>query len=310
MRLSRSERRRSGSGCGTGRRWPTVLALEGPVGGDACETSEAMRLGELLGDLLAGARVHLVRGLTVEGGVGDHGVVLGDVEGDEPLDGGEGVELVQEEPVVLQGAPPGLDHGVGEGDVDLGDDPAEQAFGGGQGGIDGGVDVLDAGVGDDGGLGVRREVQRGLEEDGAGGLGIEAGDYLPGEDAAAEVVDGGMEVDLGPVEEADDGDVEVPVLVGLGGAKALRGPGRMDAQSWANPAVLADGAEPGGRGGEEDTEALSEDGQGPDRDVSVVWTGDQVFMARSSAGESRVGLSLGQLVRSSSWQARPSLRQA
>ena len=65
-----------------------------------------------VGTSSARAEVHLVRGLTAERGVGDAGVVLLDVEGDEAAHLRDRVELVQEEPTVFQHAPPGLDQRV------------------------------------------------------------------------------------------------------------------------------------------------------------------------------------------------------
>lgn len=60
------------------------------------------------------------------------------------LDGVEGVEV---EPLMLEGSPPRLDHRVRFGDLDLGENAVE-AFGQ-EDSVDGGVDVLDAGVGHD-----------------------------------------------------------------------------------------------------------------------------------------------------------------
>jgi hypothetical protein len=54
--------------------------------------------GEVMGDLSTAAEVHLVGCLAFKRAVGDSLVVLGHVELDEPLDGRDVVERVQEQP--------------------------------------------------------------------------------------------------------------------------------------------------------------------------------------------------------------------
>jgi len=65
--------------------------------------------------------VHLVGSLPPERGVRDSTVVLCDVELDQAADLGLGVEVVEEEPAMFEHAPPGLDQGVREGDLRLGE---------------------------------------------------------------------------------------------------------------------------------------------------------------------------------------------
>lgn len=65
-------------------------------------------LGELFGEVARLPEVDFVRGPAVERAMRHHGVVLLDVERDETLDGGRGVERVQEEPGMLQVAPEAL----------------------------------------------------------------------------------------------------------------------------------------------------------------------------------------------------------
>jgi hypothetical protein len=98
--------------------------------------------------------------------------MLPDVERDETFDGGEGVEAVEEQPVVFEGAPPGLDHRIGEGDFDQSEDAAETSEA--QEYIDVAVDVLDARIGNDG-CGISTEVDSGpgSGENRAGRLGLE-----------------------------------------------------------------------------------------------------------------------------------------
>jgi hypothetical protein len=76
--------------------------------------------------------------------VGAHMVVFVDVEGYQPADGRDAVERVEEEPLMLQGAPPRLDHRVREPQLREGEQPAEHARG--EQFVDLRVDVLHARV--------------------------------------------------------------------------------------------------------------------------------------------------------------------
>lgn len=73
--------------------------------------------GKHLGNVITGSTVHLVRSLTLKRGVGESHVGFVDVERDQSLDGGDGVERVQVEPSVLQDAPPRFGQGVRERDL-------------------------------------------------------------------------------------------------------------------------------------------------------------------------------------------------
>ena len=81
----------------------TVFASERPVAGDARLADEVPGSGEVVRDSGAGAEIHLVRCLAAERRMRHDGVVLLDVEADEPFHGGESIELVQVEPVMLEG---------------------------------------------------------------------------------------------------------------------------------------------------------------------------------------------------------------
>ena len=72
---------------------------------------------EVSGNVITRAEVHFVRSLTVKRRVRELRVVLGDVVVDEAAEGPHGVELIQEEPLVLQCPPPRLDHRVGTRDL-------------------------------------------------------------------------------------------------------------------------------------------------------------------------------------------------
>ena len=72
--------------------------------------------------------------------------------------------------------------------------------------IDPSIDVLDTGIGEESWRCVcRPEVARRLKEDGNRVPGLEALGDLPGEHPSRKVVDHGLEIGAGPVEQADDG---------------------------------------------------------------------------------------------------------
>src|SRR5262252_9364710 len=86
-----------------------------------------------------------------------------------------------------------------------------------------------------------------------------------------------MEIGAGPIEQADDGRVDVPHLVSPSRAKADLGFRRMHAEPGAPPAVLPDEAVPGGGRGPDLAEPLGEDRERTGRDVSIFGRGDQVL---------------------------------
>jgi len=151
--------------------------VEGAVFVEPSGAGETAGDGEVLRDGGTGTEVHFVGSLAMKGRVGNHGVMLRDVERDETLDGGEGIEAVEEQPVVFEGAPPGLDHRIREGDFDLREDAAETSEA--QECIDVAVDVLDARIGNDGcGISTEVESSSGGGENRAGRLGLEPGSEL------------------------------------------------------------------------------------------------------------------------------------
>jgi hypothetical protein len=177
---------------------------------------------KLSGNVVTTAEVHLVGRLPGEGCMRNHAVVLLRIEGDELLQGREGVELVQVEPAVFQGAPPSLDHGVREADLDLGEHPAKRT--GAEQRVDFLVHVLDTRVGNDGGcVATGRQMLGGLTEELAGGARFQVEGELPGQDAPAEVVYGRVQVGTGSVEQLDDGDVDLPIVVGSRSTDSLSG---------------------------------------------------------------------------------------
>ena len=86
-----------------------------------------------------------------------------------------------------------------------------------------------------------------------------------------------MEIGAGPVEQADDGGVDVPHLVGSRRSKAHLRLGRVHAEPGAAPAELPHQVVPG-RGGSPDlAEPLRKDGERPGRDMPVLERGHHVL---------------------------------
>jgi hypothetical protein len=83
----------------------TPFAAEGSVGletGGACVPAGRL---ELIRDPVTATKEHLIGCLAVEGRVRNHCIVLMDVPSDELLKRGEAVQLVKEQPMVLQRSP-------------------------------------------------------------------------------------------------------------------------------------------------------------------------------------------------------------
>jgi len=87
-----------------------------------------------------------------------------------------------------------------------------------------------------------------LDKDVDGALRLLFGRDLPAQDLPAEVVDDGVEVGFRPIEQLDDGDVEVPDLVGSGRADADPWCLGMDADARPLPAEQKAQLAPGGDG--------------------------------------------------------------
>ena len=79
-----------------------------------------------------------------------------------------------------------------------------------------------------------------------------------------------MQVGSRPVEQPDDGGVDVPHLVGSSRAKAHLGLRRVHAEPGAAPAELLHEVVPGRGRGPDLAEALRKDGERPGRDVTVL----------------------------------------
>ena len=94
-----------------------------------------------------------------------------------------------------------------------------------------------------------------------------------------------MEIGTGPVEQTDDGGVDVPHFVRASRAQPNLRLRRMHAEPGPPPAVLPDEVVPRRRGGPDCAEPLREHGERAGRDVrssgevtmaSIAWTSDGV----------------------------------
>src|SRR5204863_40094 len=103
--------------------------------------------------------------------------------------------------------------------------------------------------------------------------------------------------ELRAVEELEDGDVDVPQLVGEGGADTDRRLRRMEAGAGTAPATLAEEARPRGGGGEHLAGALGVEAQDTKGHVAVV--------GRLHHRLHRGNLFPRQLVRRRRWCSRP-----
>lgn len=149
-----------------------------------------------------------------------------------------------------------------------------------QSGVDGGVDVLDARVGHDGDRWSRDgvvEMSTSGDEHLAGCGGIEAPSDGPSQDLPREVVDDGVDVGFGAVEQFEDGDIHVPDFVRGGGPNSDGRFGGMNAKARAAPAPITNEACPGGGGGEDPADALGVEAQGAEGHVPAVGGEDHIF---------------------------------
>jgi hypothetical protein len=101
-----------------------------------------------------------------------------------------------------------------------------------------------------------------------------------------------VQVDTRAIEESEEGDIDVPVFVGLRRPQTQGWLLRVDAAAGPEPTALADERVPGGRRGEDLAEALGEEGDAAHGDVAVGVVGDHlVHGADLGRGElSRLGL--------------------
>jgi hypothetical protein len=74
---------------------PASFTGQIPIGLHASLSGTHATRGEIDGDLVAEGEVHLIWRLASEGGMGNNGIVLLDIERDQPFQPRECVELVQ-----------------------------------------------------------------------------------------------------------------------------------------------------------------------------------------------------------------------
>jgi hypothetical protein len=181
----------------------------------------------LLRHFRAGSKEHLVGSLPGKRWVRHLGAVLGNVEFHECTNPRHRVQRVQEEPLMLQGAPERLHHGVGEADLELRQDAIEA--GGEQGGIHLTVDVLHAGIGVPQRPSCIYQMLARRKQDPARVRRIEPLRHCPRQDLAREVVHHRLKVDLRAVDQLDDTGIDMPDLVWSGGTDTEGGLVGMDA---------------------------------------------------------------------------------
>src|SRR5262245_49581418 len=97
------------------------------------------------------------------------------------------------------------------------------------------------------------------------------------EDPSREIVDHRVQVGASPVEQADDGGVDVPHFVGASRSQANLRLGRMHAEPRPSPAELPHQVVPGGRRGAHLAEPLRQDGERAGRDVPALGRGHHVL---------------------------------
>ena len=159
------------------------------------------------------AEVHLVRRLAPKRGVRKTAVVFLNIEFRKATKGTDGIELIQEKPLVLQRPPPGLDHGVRARDLDLRKYATDSA----------GLDKLVDGLGSILHAAAREQSRRtvdrvdtasSLEEDRESVRRIESLRHSPPENPSREVIDHGVEIRMASVKAPNHGGVDVPDLIG------------------------------------------------------------------------------------------------
>src|SRR5882672_9134302 len=99
----------------------------------------------------------------------------------------------------------------------------------------------------------------------------------PRQDPSREVVDHRVQVGASPVEQADEGGVDVPHLVGSRRSKAHLRLRRVHTEPGATPAELPHEMVPGRGGGPDLAEPLRQDGERAGRHVTVLGRGHHVL---------------------------------
>ena len=206
--------------------------------------------------------------------------MLFDVERDEILDRADRVECVQIEPLMFEHAPPGLDERVGKRDLRHGQKPIQDA--GPDQLIDFYIEVLDTSVDEQRGFGIL-QMPRGAEKKFSCRARVERGGYLPGQNAAREVVDDSVEVSSVSIEKADQRRIHMPNLVGTRGTNADFRLDGMNTFARSPPFVNPDQPVPGRRRGEDLAQPLCEQSQRSRWHMAVL-VGSDHFLNRVDLG--------------------------
>jgi len=123
----------------------------------------------------------------------------------------------------------------------------------------------------------RRRPPTGFDEHGHTVHGRERFSNAPRQDPSRKVVDHRVQVHAGSVEQANNGGVDVPHLVGARRSKADRRLRRVHAEPGAAPVELAHETVPSRRRGPDLAEPLRQDGERAGRDVPVFGRGHHVL---------------------------------
>ena len=141
-------------------------------------------VGQFLEQIGRRTGVDFIWGVTLKSVMRHLAIVRLNEKVDEGPKSFDGIERVQVEPVVFKRSPKGFDHGIRLGDVNLGEDAAKAGLN--ECGVDGSVDVFNAGICYDGGcVSACAKVLAGFDQDRAGGQGVKPSADGPSQDLAA-----------------------------------------------------------------------------------------------------------------------------
>jgi len=191
----------------------TELARRRAVGGHASCPCIALRERQFLGHFGAGPKEDLVRRLPTERWMRHLRVVLIDVEFDHRTNTRHRIQGIQEQSLMFERTPIGLDERIGEAGLDLGEDAFQARTE--QGSIDCTVDVLDAGIGIQQGPARNYEMLASGQQHLARARSVEALRHGPRKDFPRVIVQHRMETDFRSVEQLDERGVDVPDFVWL-----------------------------------------------------------------------------------------------
>ena len=217
---------------------------------------------------LSSPEIDLVRRLPGECGMRNRRVVLGNVELDVPANRCGRLESMQEQPLVLQLAPPALNHRVREPYVHERANTAQKSVPDKR--VNLAVEVLHATVGH-----YRRpiiaahRVAHCFLQNGDGVGDLETLGNAPSENPTTEVVDDRVEPDLSSIDQTNSGGIDMPDLIRRLGSHANCRTRWMLPIPRSSPLVVAHEPVPSRRRREYLTHALSQNGESPGRHMSI-----------------------------------------